>query len=143
MNNIHLKVQHTGLVNRKLVCEKNRGSLFSIEEGLLPFSLARVYVIYDIPDSSISRGGHAHKKTDQVIFVIKGSCLLNLDDGMSAQKIKLTSEDSGVRLGPKLWHSMTEFSSDCILLVAASKKYDDSDYIRDYEKFKQHTTNTI
>lgn len=143
MNNIDLTVQHSGLIDRKLIHENERGSLFSVEEGLLPFPLARVYVIFDIPSSDILRGGHAHKKTDQVIFVVKGYCVLYLDDGVSNQKIKLTSNDSGILLGSKLWHSMTEFSQDCIILVVASDKYDDSDYIRDYDNFKQYTTDTI
>ncbi len=143
MNNIHLKVRHSGLIDRKLICEADRGSLFSIEENSLPFYLARVYAIFDIPNSNISRGGHAHKKTDQAIFVVKGHCSLYLDDGQSNQKIKLTSEDFGVRLGPKLWHSMTDFSPGCIILIVASEKYNDSDYIRDYDKFKKYITNTI
>ena len=30
---------------------------------------------------------------------------------------------------------MHDFSSDCVLVVLASEHYDESDYIRDYDKF--------
>jgi hypothetical protein len=34
-----------------------------------------------------------------------------------------------------LWHTMSSFSYDCVILVMASAYYDSSDYIRDYGSF--------
>ena len=34
-----------------------------------------------------------------------------------------------------MWREMKDFSSDCVLVVLASEHYDESDYIRDYDKF--------
>jgi len=44
----------------------------------------------------------------------------------------------GVYLGPELWHTMTNFKNNCIMLVLASDWYNESDYIRDYEEFLQY-----
>ncbi|OGZ08605.1 MAG: hypothetical protein A3D65_04860 [Candidatus Lloydbacteria bacterium RIFCSPHIGHO2_02_FULL_50_13] len=109
----------------------------------IPFEIKRVYFIKDIPDFYAVRGGHAHKTLDQVIFCINGSFQLRIDDGTTYQKIRLTASGFGIRLGPNLWHSMREFSKDCVILVVASGYHDESDYIRDHEQFleylKQHS----
>lgn len=36
---------------------------------------------------------------------------------------------------------MKNFSPDCVLVVLASEHYDESDYIRDYDKFLQEVGN--
>jgi hypothetical protein len=41
-------------------------------------------------------------------------------------------------MGPRIWHEMREFSSDCVILVLASAPYDESDYLRDYAHFTAH-----
>jgi hypothetical protein len=51
------------------------------------------------------------------------------------QRIKLSDPALGIRLGPMLWHSMSSFSYDCVILVLASDYFDESDYIRDYDVF--------
>jgi dTDP-4-dehydrorhamnose 3,5-epimerase len=35
-----------------------------------------------------------------------------------------------------LWHTMSNFSPDCVILVLADAHYDESDYIRDYDVFR-------
>jgi hypothetical protein len=39
-----------------------------------------------------------------------------------------------------LWHTMSSFSYDCVILVLASDVFDETDYIRDYAEFKQLVT---
>lgn len=36
---------------------------------------------------------------------------------------------------------MKDFSSDCVLVVLASEKYDEHDYIRDYDRFLKVVNN--
>lgn len=36
---------------------------------------------------------------------------------------------------------MKDFSEDCVLVVLASEHYDESDYIRDYDKFLKEVKN--
>jgi dTDP-4-dehydrorhamnose 3,5-epimerase-like enzyme len=86
----------------------------------------------------VMRGKHAHKKLKQVLFCISGSCAVELDDGKNKQKIILDQPHQGIYLGNNLWHTMSEFTNNCILLVMASDVYDESDYIRDYQEFLNH-----
>ena len=109
----------------------------SVAEGLvnIPFEIKRVYYIYDLENSIAIRGKHAHKQLEQVIFCVSGSFSLMLDDGSNSKEIRLDRRHEGIYLGTGLWHTMTGFSKDCILLVMASDYYNESDYIRDYNDF--------
>ena len=103
----------------------------------IPFSIKRIYFINNLFNKEAVRGFHAHKKLEQVIFCINGSFNLNLDDGKTKQSIKMNSPYYGVRLGATLWHTMSKFSADCVILVVAADYYKKDDYIRDYDEFKK------
>ncbi|MFH1822296.1 MAG: FdtA/QdtA family cupin domain-containing protein, partial [Patescibacteria group bacterium] len=87
------------------------------------------------------RGKHAHKNLEQVIFCIQGSFSLYLDDGSVQQIIILNKPGVGVFLGKRLWHKMSNFSDHCVLLIFASDYYNESDYIRNYQEFKNYIAN--
>lgn len=112
-----------------------RGSLVAIENFKdIPFEIKRVYYIFDT-DNHVTRGKHAHKDLEQVIIAVSGSCKLKLTDGEHEQEFLLNQRDSGVYIGRMVWREMSEFSSDCVLLVLASDYYSENEYIRDYSKF--------
>ena len=114
----------------------NRAGNITIVEGKqnVPFSIRRVYYLYDIPGGE-SRGGHAHKELYQLIIAASGSFDVLLDDGINKKVVKLNRPDYAVLVVPGIWRELMEFSSGAISLVLASHKYDESDYIRDYENF--------
>lgn len=104
----------------------------------IPFAVKRVYYIYNLINHEAIRGKHAHKKLEQVLFCINGSCDIGLDDGTLHQDVTLNSPNTGIYLGVELWHTMKNFSNNCILLVLASDVYKKDDYIRDYDEFKNY-----
>ena len=114
--------------------QDGKDGCLSVAEGL-PFQIKRVYYIYNLNGNAI-RGKHAHKKLEQLLFCISGSFIMELDDGVTKQIIGLDEPNVGIYLGPNLWHTMSHFSEDCIILVLASDYYDESDYIRNYSQFK-------
>lgn len=117
-----------------------RGSLIAIEQGHnAPFEIKRVYYIFDTKDG-VERGFHAHINLKQICIAVKGSCTFVLDDGEKREEIKLTSPNQGLFIEGLIWREMKNFSSDCILVVLASEHYDESDYIRDYDKFLKEVT---
>ena len=112
-----------------------RGSLIAIEQGYnAPFEIKRVYYIFDTK-KGVERGFHAHINLEQIAIVVKGSCTFVLDDGVKREEIKLNSPNQGLYLKGLIWREMKDFSHDCVLVVLASEHYDESDYIRDYDKF--------
>ncbi|MDO8183834.1 MAG: FdtA/QdtA family cupin domain-containing protein [bacterium] len=132
-----IKVKFSGLITLPLVGEGDRGWLaFAEAEKHVPFSIRRFYVVGGIKLPNIDRGGHAHKTLRQVIFCLVGNFTLRLDDGETKQEITMTDPAHGVILGSGLWHDMANISSDCVMLIVADGQYDEADYIRDYEQFK-------
>ncbi|MEK9177347.1 MAG: FdtA/QdtA family cupin domain-containing protein [Patescibacteria group bacterium] len=132
-----MKVARSGRIQIQEIPDAARGSITVFERGL-PFSVKRVYAIHGVTDLRAVRGGHAHKKNDQALFMLKGALTLNLDDGVIQESVRVAAGEAGVLLRPMLWHSMSDFTEDAIALVLASEPYDESDYIRDYEEFKKH-----
>ena len=115
--------------------EREEGNITIVEgEKHLPFSIQRVYYLYDLPGGS-SRGGHAHKTLYQLFVAVSGSFSILLDDGMNKKVVTLNRPDYGMLLMPGVWRELFEFSSGAVCLVAASAKFDEGDYIRNYDDF--------
>ncbi len=112
------------------------GNITSISNYLnIPFSVQRIYYLYDIPSGS-ERGGHSHKDLHQLIVAISGSFDITLDDGVTKKTVRLDRPNFGLLVVPGIWRELKEFSSGAICLVLASNKYDEKDYIRSYDEFK-------
>jgi len=105
------------------------------ENSKLPFRIKRLYYIYDVRQQ-LARGHHAHKKTKQILFCLRGTVRIVLDDGTQRVEHVITSPSEGVFLGEMIWHEMHDMTNDTILLVLASEEYNERDYIRDYQSFK-------
>lgn len=113
----------------------DRGRLVAIE-GLseVPFAIARVYYVY-ATTPGVVRGLHAHRALNQLAVAVAGSCTMLLDDGATRTSVRLDDPAVGLTLAPMVWHEMSDFSDDCVLMVLADAAYDEADYIRDYAEF--------
>ncbi|HAF30077.1 MAG TPA: hypothetical protein DCG75_13635 [Bacteroidales bacterium] len=117
----------------------NRAGNITIVEGQknIPFNVKRIYYLYDIPGGE-ARGGHAHKELYQLIVAAGGSFDVLLDDGINKKIVTLNRPDYGLLIVPGIWRELFEFSSGAVSLVMASHKYDENDYLREYNDFKNY-----
>jgi dTDP-4-dehydrorhamnose 3,5-epimerase-like enzyme len=104
------------------------------ERSLVPFSIERVYFIYAVPSGS-ERGSHAHKKLEQFMVAASGSFTVELDSGFGKESFVLDNPSIGLYVPPGMWRDLKDFSENSVCLVLASAKYDESDYMRDYDEF--------
>jgi len=126
-----------------MVIRKKKFAVRGNEKGMLSFleanrdidfPIRRVYYIYDVAIGE-RRGFHAHKKLQQVLICIHGSCKILLDDGKDKEIVELTEPAEGLFVGNAVWREMFDFSPGAVLLVLASEYYDEADYIRNYQDF--------
>ncbi len=113
------------------------GNIAIIENDVIPFSIKRVYYLFDVP-SSAQRGGHAHKNLNQILIALSGSFDVVLKDGNETQTITLNKPDKGLLLNNNIWRELENFSSGAVCLVLASDVFSEEDYIRNYDDFLEY-----
>lgn len=114
-----------------------RGNLSFLETGNhVPFEIKRTYWIYDVPGGEI-RGGHAFKEQNEFIIVLSGSLDVIVYDGEKEKKFSLNRSYYGLFIPNGLWRYMENFATNTLALVVSSTSFDENDYIRDKEQYKQ------
>lgn len=110
------------------------GEVFVFENlKTVPFIIKRIFIIKS--SQGATRGDHAHRHIEQVLYCVSGSCKLLLDDGRVQETVSLDNLSYGVYMGPYVWVRMFDFSSDCILFVVSNQLYDPDEYILDHADF--------
>lgn len=110
------------------------GKLSYLEEDKIPFTVRRVFWIYDISEKT-TRGGHAHINSDQILICIQGDVQVSLENVTGERFMFHLKDPSEVLYFPKMhWMDMV-CSKDAILMVLASNEYQESGYIKDYKHF--------
>lgn len=135
---MHASIDDQKLVDLPILGDA-RGSLCVIEGGRnTDFPIARVYYIFGT-QPGVARGFHAHRTLRQMAVCVRGSCAMMLDDGRAKRTVRLDRPERTVEIGAMIWHEMSEFSEDAVLMVLADQPYDEADYIRDYDAFLAET----
>lgn len=115
----------------------DRGNLSIIEEHInIPFKIKRTYWIYDVPGGE-RRGGHAYQSHRELIVALSGSFDVVLHDGAKELRFNLSRSYYGLYVPPMFWREMENFSTNALALIVADDRYDENEYIRDFEEFKQ------
>ena len=112
-----------------------RGNLAVIEKDILPYQVKRVYYLFDVPSDSF-RGGHAHKEQLEFLIALSGSFTVTIDNGKSKKSFLLNKPNKGLLLPTGIWRELEDFSSGAVCLVLSSCEFDEGDYIRNYQDFR-------
>lgn len=112
-----------------------RGALCVAEwQTDIPFEPKRVFYVYNVPNVRV-RGEHAHKQCHQFLVCVCGSVAVVVDDGYNREEYSLDRPWIGLHIPPRVWGIQYKYSSNAVLMVFASHRYDPDDYIRDYDEF--------
>jgi hypothetical protein len=116
-------------VEFSLVRDK-RGTLVSFElDKAIPFKVARVFWVYDVP-SNTSRGGHAHKECHQFLVCSCGVVSVEVSDGRE-RRMHVLKEGMALHIPPAIFASQRFDRSGSVLTVFCDQPYDRSEYIDD------------
>jgi len=130
----YTKIENIDLIEIPKITDP-RGNLSVVEEGFLPYTVKRVYYLYDVP-SGAYRGGHAHKEQQEFLIPLSGSFEVILDDGENKKSVTLNKPNKGLLIPTGIWRELENFSSGAVCLVLSSGRFLESDYIREYNDFK-------
>jgi len=115
--------------------KEDRGNLCYLQEDeTLPLNIRRVFWIYDIPENA-ERGGHAHRSCSELVFVVKGSFDIYVNNGKDEKTIHCDNPNLGIFIDVNVWCCLKNFEPGTICMVVASDKYDASGYINNFEDF--------
>jgi len=111
------------------------GALTAVEgERDTPFEIKRIYYITDVPEDAM-RGFHSHRELEQVLLCLHGSVKIRVKTPFEEEVIPLEEDSRGLYIGHMVWREMFDFSPGAVLMVLASERYDEGDYIRDYQTY--------
>jgi len=118
--------------------EDSRGNLSFLEEDVqIPFPVARVYWIYDVPGGQ-KRGSHAFKTQQEIIIALSGSFDVVLHDGSEERRHHLNRSYKALYVPPRMWRSLENFATNSVCLVISSGNYDEKEYITNFKEFRQY-----
>ena len=103
-----------------------RGLLGFLE---LPFT-SRRFALTSAVNVDSRKGGHALKFSEEIIFLISGSCQISTHeiDGSMAHR-NLLDIGKGILIKPMVYRELSRFSTNCVLLHCYSMSYNPQEYI--------------
>lgn len=111
------------------------GKLTEVENtSAFPFNVKRVFYLYDVPADS-QRGGHSHHLAQEIIVAVSGCFDVEIDDGYKKKRYRLDRPYMGLYIQQGVWRNLDCFSAGSVCLVLTDQKYDEADYVRDYNYF--------
>lgn len=114
-----------------------RGNLTFLQNfHQVPFKIQRVFWTYDVPGGEI-RGGHAYHNQEEIIIALSGSfeiVITNIDG--SKEKFQMNRSYFGLYLPALTWRHMENFSTNSVGLHLSSSAFQEQEYIRDFEIFR-------
>ena len=124
------------LIELNKIGDPSLGYISIVENNLqIPFEVQRVYWTYFTPNH-VERGSHAHKELQQLIVAVSGIIEFTLINKQNETEIFiLDNPDKGLYIPSGYWREI-KFSHNSVLLCLASAKYNENDYIRDFEDYK-------
>lgn len=112
------------------------GYISLAEKENLPFIVNRVYWTYYTPEN-VERGGHAHYELEQILVAVSGKIIVNTEmPGGRKERFIMETPNVGLYIPKFCWHVMRYSHNSCQMCIA-NMVYEESDYIRDYNEFKE------
>lgn len=119
----------------KILDERGNLSFFQNDDHI-PFTIKRVYWLYDVPGGQ-TRGGHAFTNQQEVIIALSGSFDVVLNDGFGQQTFTLNRSYYGLYVPSMIWRHLDNFSTNSLAFIASSDAYNEEGYIRDFSEYKK------
>lgn len=130
-----MNLKEVRIINLPKIIDPRGNLSFFENKNQIPFDIVRTYWIYDVPGGEI-RGSHAFKNSNEFIIALSGSFDVLLNNGTEEVKYSLNRSYYGLFVPKLLWRRLENFSTNSVALIVSSIKYNEKDYIWDFDEFK-------
>lgn len=128
------------VVNLRTIVDP-RGNLVPLESGVdIPFNIKRAFYIFDNQEN-VTRGFHAHYKTQQFLICVQGEVNVVCKDGTDERRFNLKGPNQGIYIPELIWDEITYTSKDAMIMVFSNTHYNRNDYIFSLDELKNHRGN--
>lgn len=132
-------INNVKLIRLKEINDK-RGSLVPIDfKDYLKKNISRLFIVNGAKDSI--RGQHAHKELTQYLICLSGSCVVVCKDSSSEIEFLLNKQSEILEIPKHIWAEQYYKTSNTSLMVLCDYSFDENDYIRDYNEYKEFMNN--
>lgn len=121
------------IISSKLVNSNN--SIINIFEKKKLFPVKRWFILSKLKVSEI-RGNHAHKECHQFIISINALIKIEVIYKNKKKTVSLKNSSQGLHVPPYHWIKIKNFKKNNSILVLCSHNYNENEYIRDFDVFK-------
>lgn len=124
-------------VKRLSFSESSDGGFVEVE-GMkdVPFEIKRIFYIFGKGNVGTVRGKHSNRKSEFVLFNVKGqSKVKTIDENREETIYELNKPNQAVYLPKMVWKEMYDFTEDSVLMVLTNEYYDAAEYIREFDDF--------
>jgi mannose-6-phosphate isomerase-like protein (cupin superfamily) len=125
-----LQAQPSGEIRQEFmnrsIHKDHRGTLQAWELDTIPFEVKRVFSISQVPPGE-SRANHGHYECEQYLYMIQGEATVVTRTTTQSSEFLLRDFSDGLFIPVMTWISLRNFSQDAVLLVFASRTYDQND----------------
>jgi dTDP-4-dehydrorhamnose 3,5-epimerase len=119
----HLEMQVVNDENGEIMITEN-----------LPFEVKRTMVVY--MKVGRQRGSHANRNCEQVFTVISGEVVLKIETTEGREEFHMRQNGRAVYVPAMAWRTLMAKTRFACVIIHASMEFDESDYIRTHEEFK-------
>lgn len=117
--------------------DARKAGIYAVAAETMPFAVKNTYTLISIQPGQ-RRGFHAHRKLEQVIFVLIGKVKFELTGSDFIRREWIAKQGGpGIYIGRVVWREFEAINQPASLLVFASESHDPSDYITSYSDFKR------
>ena len=113
---------------------KNNKLNFKYILAEMPFDFKRIFILFNVP-SNIPRGDHAHIVCGQFLVCLFGKVDFEVFNGTDWNNVELVQGDTFF-LKSLSWIGKIWFKNNGVLAVYCSHKFDELDYVRKIEDYK-------
>lgn len=111
------------------------GSLVALDKNeMFPFQVKRIFYIFGVPNGE-TRADHACMNSEFLAICMKGKLKFTLSDVSCTKEVWLDSNSKALYIPKATWINVSNFTEDAILLMIASKTYNESEYINSSDEF--------